>query len=188
MSSRTSRRPSTGFGMQLCGQPWRSITSGPTLSESSKTSLNVYCPKKRKKKKGHLVCFTIELVIENYAKNQVHQISFCRWLRLKFMILTPFSSKKRFTHSVFFDWDTQTSIWGVSSSRISDCSASLRQGLDQVVNHLHLDGRPLLLECLKQLTHICRGVSLWIHLSNLFQVCLFRFKSGDMEGQGRIWT
>ena len=32
----TSRRPSTGFGMQLCGQPWRSTTSAPTLSESSK--------------------------------------------------------------------------------------------------------------------------------------------------------
>ena len=35
----TSRRPSTGFGMQLCGQPWRSTTSAPTLSESSKTSM-----------------------------------------------------------------------------------------------------------------------------------------------------
>ena len=38
MSSQTSRRPSTGFGMQLCGQPCRS-TSAPTLSESSKTSM-----------------------------------------------------------------------------------------------------------------------------------------------------
>ena len=35
MSSQTSRRPSTGFGMQLCGQPWRSTTSVPTLFKSS---------------------------------------------------------------------------------------------------------------------------------------------------------
>ena len=39
MSSKTSRRPSTGFGMQLCGQPRRSTTSAPTLSESSNTSM-----------------------------------------------------------------------------------------------------------------------------------------------------
>ena len=43
MSSQTSRRPSTGFGMQLCGQPWRSTTSVPTLSESSKTSDKATC-------------------------------------------------------------------------------------------------------------------------------------------------
>ena len=36
MSSWTLRRPSTAFGMQLWGQPWRSTTSAPTLSESSK--------------------------------------------------------------------------------------------------------------------------------------------------------
>ena len=30
---------STGFGMQLCGQPWRSTTSTQTLSNSSKTSI-----------------------------------------------------------------------------------------------------------------------------------------------------
>ena len=29
----------TGFGMQLCGQPWRSTTSALTLSKSSKTSI-----------------------------------------------------------------------------------------------------------------------------------------------------
>ena len=29
MSAYTSKRPSTGFGMQLCGEPWRR-TSGPT--------------------------------------------------------------------------------------------------------------------------------------------------------------
>ena len=28
-----------GFGMQLCGQPWRSTTSAQTLSKSSKTSI-----------------------------------------------------------------------------------------------------------------------------------------------------
>ncbi|WP_419626914.1 hypothetical protein [Thiolapillus sp.] len=39
MSSQTSRRPSTGFGMQLCGQPCKSTISAPTLSESSKTSM-----------------------------------------------------------------------------------------------------------------------------------------------------
>ena len=38
MSSQTSRRPSPGCGLQLCGQPW-STTSAPTLSESSKTSM-----------------------------------------------------------------------------------------------------------------------------------------------------
>ena len=38
------------------------------------------------------------------------------------------------------------------------CSASPRHGLDQVVNHLRWDGHPLVLECLKQLTHICGGV------------------------------
>ena len=44
------------------------------------------------------------------------------------------------------------------SSRINNCPASLRHGLDQVVNHLRWDGHPLLLECLKQLRHICRDV------------------------------
>ena len=38
MSSYTSRRPLTGFGMQLYGQPWRN-TLVPTFSESSNTSL-----------------------------------------------------------------------------------------------------------------------------------------------------
>ena len=32
-------RPLTGFGMQLCGQPWRSTTSATTLSKSSKISM-----------------------------------------------------------------------------------------------------------------------------------------------------
>ena len=34
--SETSRRPSTEFGMQLCGRPRRRTTSAPTLSKSSK--------------------------------------------------------------------------------------------------------------------------------------------------------
>ena len=34
-----SRRPLTGFGMQLCGQRRRSATSVPTLSESSNSSM-----------------------------------------------------------------------------------------------------------------------------------------------------
>ena len=42
--------------------------------------------------------------------------------------------------------------------RINNCSASLGHGLDQVVNHLCEDGHPPLLEYLRQLTHICRGV------------------------------
>ena len=39
MSSQISRRPLTGFAKQLCGQPWRSTTSVPTLSKSSNTSV-----------------------------------------------------------------------------------------------------------------------------------------------------
>ena len=38
-SSQISNRPSTGFGMQLFGQPWRS-TSAPALSKSSKNLFN----------------------------------------------------------------------------------------------------------------------------------------------------
>ena len=33
------KRPLTGFGMQLCGKPYRSTTSAPTLSESLKKPL-----------------------------------------------------------------------------------------------------------------------------------------------------
>ena len=36
---RNERRTMKEFGMQLHGQPWRSTTSTPTLSESSKTSM-----------------------------------------------------------------------------------------------------------------------------------------------------
>ena len=36
-----------------------------------------------------------------------------------------------------------------SSSRINNCPASRRHGLGRVLNHLHWDGRPPLLECLK---------------------------------------
>ena len=39
VSSQTSRMSSTGFGIQLWGQPWRSTTSAQTLSKSSKTSI-----------------------------------------------------------------------------------------------------------------------------------------------------
>ena len=42
----------------------------------------------------------------------------------------------------------------MSSSRINNCPASLRHRLEQAVNHLHWDGHPLLLECLKQLVHV----------------------------------
>ena len=83
---------------------------------------------------------------------------------------------------------TLLSVRGVSSSIINNCPASLRHELGQVVNHLRWDGHPLLLECLNQLS--CTFVGAFIlprtRLSNSFQVCLFGFKSRDMEGQGRI--
>ena len=44
---------------------------------------------------------------------------------------------------------------GGSSSRFSNCWASFRHGLDQVVNLSRgWGGHPYLLECLEQLTHI----------------------------------
>ena len=39
MSSQTSRRPRTGFGIQLCWQPWRNTTLVPTLSETPNSSM-----------------------------------------------------------------------------------------------------------------------------------------------------
>ena len=93
-------------------------------------------------------------------KIQAHQISFCNWFRSKFTILTLFSSEKQFNQSVFCDWGTRRSVESVSSSRISNCSASLGHGLDQVVNHLRWDNHPLLLECVEQVTHVLQGSSL----------------------------
>ena len=75
------------------------------------------------------------------------------------MILTLFSSKKKFDHSSVLWLRTRTSVGGVPSLRKkNNCSASHRHGLDQVVNHWRRDGHPLQLECLKQLTLICRCV------------------------------
>ena len=109
-----------------------------------------------------LLCFRVELLVENSTKNQVHHISFCKCFTSKFIILTLFSSKKKFSHSVFCDWGTRTSVGDVSSSRINNCPASLEHGLGQVVNHLLWNGHPVLQEGLKLLTHICKGVqSVW---------------------------
>ena len=44
--------------------------------------------------------------------------------------------------------------------RINNCSEPLRHELDQIVNHLHWDGHPLLLKCLKQLAAHLQGRSL----------------------------
>ena len=87
-----------------------------------------------------------------------------------------FLSKKKFSHSVFCKWGTHTSVGGMSSLRIDFCSATLRHGLDQVVNYLHWDGHPLLLECLNN-SRTLAGVFIlpWTCLFNLFQVCLFGF-------------
>ena len=60
--------------------------------------------------------------------------------------------------SRYFATDRHKSVEGVSSSRINNCSASLRHGLDEVVDDLCWDGHPLLLECMDQLTHVCQGV------------------------------
>ena len=82
------------------------------------------------------------------------------------MILTLFSSKKKFSHPLFCDWGTRTSVGdgggggGASSSKINNCPASLWHGLGQVVNHLRRDSHALLLKCRKQLSHICKGRSL----------------------------
>ena len=74
------------------------------------------------------------------------------------MILTLFSSRKKFNYSIVWDWATRTKVGSVSSSRINNCPASLRYGLDQVVTHMRWDDHPLQLEYLKQLMHIPRGV------------------------------
>ena len=104
------------------------------------------------------IWFVLELLFKNSSKNQAHNVSFCNWLRSKFIMLTLFSSKKKFSHLVFCDWGTCTSVGGASSSTVNNCPASQRHGLGQVVNHLCWDGHRFLLECLKQLTYICRGI------------------------------
>ena len=102
------------------------------------------------------------------------------------MILTLFSSEKKFIHSVRCDWVTRASVGVASFSRINNCPASLRQGLDQVVKHLRWDGHLLLLECLKQLKHICRGVHSASNTSLQLVPSVFGFKSGDIESQGEL--
>ena len=56
--------------------------------------------------------------------------------------------QEKFSHSIFCNGVTRTSVGGVSSSRINRCPSSLRHELDQVVSHLCLDGHPLQPECL----------------------------------------
>ena len=119
----------------------------------SAQKFNIQCSKR----KAYLVCFGTE-VFENWAKNHYNHVSFYNWLGSKFRIWTLFLSKRKFNYLIFCDSVTRTSGEGVSS-RIKDWPASLRQGLDQVVNHLRWYGHPLLLlKSLEQLTHICRGV------------------------------
>ena len=134
----------------------RQLRTGPTLHQLSyipAPALTCIPFKKKKKRRERergrgrdacLVCFISKFMFENSTKDQAHQISFCNWFMSKFILLTIFSSKKKFNHSVFFDRGR-----GVPSSRINKCSASVRHGLDQVVNHLCWDGHPLLLECPK---------------------------------------
>ena len=56
------------------------------------------------------------------------------------------------------------------------------------MNHLCSDDHPLLPECLKQLTHTCRGVHSASIMSLQPVLSVFIFESGDMEGQVRIRT
>ena len=68
--------------------------------------------------------------------------------------------------------------------------ASLRHGLDEVVDDLCWDGHPLLLECMDQLTHVCQGVHSASNVSvpthpECVQLGL-NLNLGDMEGQERV--
>ena len=95
--------------------------------------------------------------------------------------------KKKSSVSRYFAIVGHTSVVGVSSSRISKCPASVMHGLDQVVDHLRWDGHPPLLEGQNNSRTSAGAFPLpGTRLSNSFQVCLFGFQSGDMEGQGRI--
>ena len=134
--------------------------------QSSVTMMDnyLYCSKNRNAYM-YLICLRIELMFENSTKMRLIKFHFANWFRLKFMILTFFSFEKKFNHLEFCSGWTYTSVVGVPSSRINNCPESL--WLDQIVNHVRLNGHPLLLECLKQLTHTCRGIhpasnmSLW---------------------------
>ena len=103
-------------------------------------------------------------MVENSTKNHAHQILFRKWFRSKFMILTLFSSEEKFNRSVFRDWVTHTSVRGRGRGGPPRESITAHHlwGMDwsRVVSHLRWAGHPLLLECLKQLTHICKGRSL----------------------------
>ena len=114
--------------------------------------------KKKKKRNAYLFAFELNCCSKIQLKIEFIIFRFATDLRSKCMILTLFSSKKKFSRSVSCDWGTRTSVRGMSFSSIDNCPASLRYGLDQVVNYLIWDGHPLLLECLKHLTHICKGV------------------------------
>ena len=107
------------------------------------------------------------------------------------MTWTLFSSKKQFNQWLLCDWGKRRSAGGVrvSSSKISNCAASHRRGLDQVVSHLNWDGHPFLQESLKQLTTLAGAFTLpRTRLSNSSQVCSTGFRSGDTEGAGKRWN
>ena len=137
--------------------------------------------------------FQIELMFGNSTKNEVHQISFCNWLRSKLMILTLFLSKKPFNHSVYF---TMKGHWGasvedVSFPRINNCSSSSRHGLNQVVNHLRW--WPPTPAWVSETVHAhLQWVAFTLarsHLSRINSIFFFFFfKFGDMVGQGKILT
>ena len=117
-----------------------------------------------------------------------------------FNTLLLLKKRKKLSHSVFCDGGTCTPVAGVSPSKISNFSASLKHGLEQVVHLLWWQGHSLLLECFKRrhahlqehslcLKHVSPTRSKWSpHYWLTFQVCVFGIQSGDMEGQERIWT
>ena len=67
-----------------------------------------------------------------------------------FNTLLLLKKRKKLSHSVFCDGGTCTPVAGVSPSKISNFSASLKHGLEQVVHLLWWQGHSLRLECFKR--------------------------------------
>ena len=101
--------------------------------------VNVHCSKKETR-----IWFASEMLLENSTKNRVHQISFCSWFRSKFMILTLFSSKKKFHHSVLCHWVTPTSVGGCSP--LESMTTQHLLGMDWI---------RLWITCARMATHSC---------------------------------
>ena len=134
----------------------------------------------------YLVCFRIDVPIRfntqkktKQTKNQVHQISLCNWFRsIREKVQSPgilqpvdidisrgceWKNKKTDQHRLGIYWILWITCAGMAThSCLSAWSNS----------------------------HTFAGAFTlpWIHLSSLFQVCLFGFESGDVEGQERILT